>query len=173
VERLWAPWRHAYVTSADAESSGCIFCNTSEPGRDELVLFRGSTCYVILNLYPYNSGHLMVVPNRHLPSLQVTTVEERDELMTLTRRAEMALTEAYRPQGINIGINLGRPAGAGVLDHLHVHAVPRWNGDTNFMTVVGDTRVLPEDLQTTRKRLQPIFERLAHETTTVSPSIDR
>jgi ATP adenylyltransferase len=173
VERLWAPWRHAYVTSANAESSGCIFCNTSEPGRDELVLFRGSTCYVILNLYPYNSGHLMVVPNRHLPSLEVTTVEERDELMTLTRRAEMALTEAYRPQGINIGINLGRPAGAGVLDHLHVHAVPRWNGDTNFMTVVGDTRVLPEDLQTSRKRLQPIFERLSHEPTNGSRSIKR
>jgi ATP adenylyltransferase len=153
------------VTSAN-ESSGCIFCDTSEPGRDDLVLFRGSTCYVILNLYPYNSGHLMVVPNRHIPSLQVTTDAERGELMTLTRRAEMALTEAYRPQGINIGINLGRPAGAGVLDHLHVHAVPRWNGDTNFMTVVGDTRVLPEDLQTSRKRLQPIFERLSHETTT-------
>jgi len=165
VERLWAPWRHAYVTSAN-ESSGCIFCDTSEPGRDDLVLFRGYTCYVILNLYPYNSGHLMVVPNRHIPSLQVTTDAERGELMTLTRRAEMALTEAYRPQGINIGINLGRPAGAGVLDHLHVHAVPRWNGDTNFMTVVGDTRVLPEDLQTSRKRLQPIFERLSHETTT-------
>jgi ATP adenylyltransferase len=173
VERLWAPWRHAYVTSANAESSGCIFCNTSEPGRDELVVFRGSTCYVILNLYPYNSGHLMVVPRRHIPSLQVTTAEERDELMTLTRRAEMALTEAYRPQGINIGINLGRPAGAGVLDHLHVHAVPRWNGDTNFMTVVGDTRVLPEDLQATRTRLQPIFERLAHETTKPRPDDNR
>ncbi len=136
------------------------------------MLFRGVTCYVILNLYPYNNGHLMVVPNRHIASLQATTAEEREELMTLTRRAEIALTEAYNPQGINMGINLGRPAGAGILDHLHVHAVPRWNGDTNFMTVIGDTRVLPEDLQASKQRLQPIFERLAtHEDTKTRGSI--
>ena len=103
----------------------------------------------------------MVVPNRHLPSLAATTAEERDELMALTRDAEIALNEAYAPQGINIGINLGRPAGAGVLDHLHVHAVPRWNGDTNFMTVIGETRVLPEDLAASKQRLRPIFERLS------------
>jgi ATP adenylyltransferase len=138
------------VTSASGEPSGCIFCHTDAPGRDDLILYRGRTCYVILNLYPYNNGHLMVVPNRHLASLQATTAEERDELMHLTRHAEIALMEAYTPQGINIGINLGRPAGAGVLDHLHVHAVPRWNGDTNFMTVIGDTRVLPEDLQASK-----------------------
>jgi ATP adenylyltransferase len=166
MERLWSPWRAAYVTSASGQPSGCVFCDTSQPGRDALLLVRGRTCYVILNLYPYNNGHLMVVPNRHVASLQATTVEERDELMALTRIAEMALTEAYAPQGINMGINLGRPAGAGVLDHLHVHALPRWNGDTNFMTVIGETRVLPEDLATTKKRLQPIFERLSqHEIT--------
>jgi ATP adenylyltransferase len=149
------------MTSASDKPSGCIFCDLNAPGRDELILFSGRNCYVILNLYPYNNGHLMVVPNRHVASLQATTADEREELMELTRIAEMALTEAYTPQGINLGINLGRPAGAGVLDHLHVHAVPRWNGDTNFMTVIGETRVLPEDLGETKKRLQPIFERLS------------
>jgi ATP adenylyltransferase len=153
------------VTSASGKPSGCIFCDLNGPGRDELILFSGRTCYVILNLYPYNNGHLMVVPNRHVASLQATTAGEREELMELTRIAEMALTEAYTPQGINLGINLGRPAGAGVLDHLHIHAVPRWNGDTNFMTVIGETRVLPEDLVETKKRLQPIFERLSHHET--------
>jgi ATP adenylyltransferase len=149
------------VTRASGENLDCIFCHTSEPGRDELILARGRVSFVILNLYPYNSGHLMVVPDRHVPSLAQTTAEERAELMMFTRRAEMALTEAYTPQGLNVGINLGRPAGAGVLDHLHVHLVPRWNGDTNFMTVVGDVRVLPEDLPTSAARLRPIFERLA------------
>src|SRR5438046_2706771 len=123
----------------------------------------GRLCYVILNLYPYNNGHLMVVPERHVATLEASTPDERLELMRLTRHAEMALTEAYAPQGINIGINLGRPAGAGIVDHLHVHLVPRWNGDTNFMTVIGDTRVLPEGLQDTKKRLQPIFARLARD----------
>jgi ATP adenylyltransferase len=102
----------------------------------------------------------MVVPNRHVATLAATTAEERDELMRLTRHAEIALTEAYQPHGMNVGINLGRPAGAGVVDHLHVHVVPRWNGDTNFMSTIGNVRVLPEDLATTKKRLQPIFERL-------------
>jgi ATP adenylyltransferase len=149
------------VTSASAIDNACIFCNLNEPGRDELILVRGRVSFVILNLYPYNNGHLMVVPNRHVPSLAATTGDEQAELMRLTRHAEMALTEAYQPQGINVGINLGRPAGAGVLDHLHVHLVPRWNGDTNFMTVIGDVRVLPEDMATTAKKLRPIFERLA------------
>jgi ATP adenylyltransferase len=161
MERLWSPWRLAYVTSATGETSGCIFCNTTEPGREDLILIRGQSSFVILNLYPYNSGHLMVVPNRHVPTLHASTGDELAELMRLTRHAEMALAEAYKPQGINIGINLGRPAGAGVLDHLHVHVVPRWNGDTNFMTVTAETRVLPESLAATRERLKPIFERLA------------
>ena len=141
----------------------CIFCNISGPGRADLILFRGRVSFVILNLYPYNNGHLMVVPNRHVATLAATTAVEQAELMRLTRHAEIALTEAYTPQGINIGVNLGRPAGAGVLDHLHVHVVPRWNGDTNFMTVVGNVRVLPEDLGTTAAKLRPIFERLSAE----------
>jgi ATP adenylyltransferase len=151
------------VTGSSGGGTDCIFCTPSEPGRGELILARGRVSFVILNLYPYNNGHLMVVPNRHVPSLAATTGDEQAELMRLTRHAEIALTEAYKPQGINIGINLGRPAGAGILDHLHVHLVPRWNGDTNFMTVIGDVRVLPEDLGTTAAKLRPIFERLAHE----------
>jgi ATP adenylyltransferase len=148
--------------TARGDDEGCIFC---EQGglNDDLIVFRGATCFVILNLYPYNNGHLMVVPKRHLADLASTTAEERAELMALSRLAELALGEAYHPQGINVGINLGRPAGAGVLDHLHLHMVPRWNGDTNFMSVVGNTRVLPEDLAAAAARLRPIFERLARE----------
>jgi ATP adenylyltransferase len=160
MERIWAPWRLAYVTSASTGITDCIFCDASELGRDELVLVRGRVSYVILNLYPYNNGHVMVALNRHVATLASTTGDEQAELMRFTRHAEIALTEAYAPQGINIGVNLGRPAGAGVLDHLHVHLVPRWNGDTNFMTVVGNVRVLPETLDETAKRLRPIFERL-------------
>jgi ATP adenylyltransferase len=117
----------------------------------------------MLNLYPYNNGHVMVVPNRHIGSLAEASRRELSELMTLTRRAEIALTEAYRPHGMNMGINLGRPAGAGLPGHLHIHLVPRWEGDTNFMTVVGSTRVVPEEPPQTLKRLTPIFARLAEE----------
>jgi ATP adenylyltransferase len=163
MERLWAPWRSAYVTSSGASSTECIFCRTSESDRPELVIVRGRVCFVVLNLYPYNNGHLMVVPNRHAPNLAMLSEDEQTELMRLTRHAEIALTEAYAPHGINVGINLGKAAGAGVLDHLHVHLVPRWNGDTNFMTAIGETRVLPEDLNASAAKLRPIFERLAKE----------
>jgi ATP adenylyltransferase len=163
MERLWSPWRLAYVTGT-ASATGCVFCeaNGSSPdaARDALVLVRGRLSYVILNLYPYNSGHLMVAPNRHFGSLAGATVEELAEMMRFTRDAEVALTEAYQPHGINVGINLGRPAGAGIVDHIHIHLVPRWTGDTNFMSVVGCTRVLPEDLGDSARRLRPIFERL-------------
>jgi len=151
------------VTGSSGANPDCIFCATSEAGRDELILVRGRLCYVILNKYPYNNGHVMVAPARHVANLATMTGDEQVELMRLTRHAEMAITEAYTPQGINVGINLGRPAGAGVLDHLHVHLVPRWNGDTNFMTVVGNVRVLPEDLSATAAKLRPIFERLARD----------
>jgi len=127
------------------------------------VLVRGRVSYVILNLYPYNNGHLMVAPNRHIGSLAAATPEELSEMMQFTRDAEVALSEAYNPEGINAGLNLGRPAGAGIIDHIHIHLVPRWTGDTNFMSVVGNTRVLPEDLGGTAKRLRPIFERLNRE----------
>jgi ATP adenylyltransferase len=163
MDRLWSPWRLAYVTGS-GRATGCIFCDASsrcaDLAQEALVLVRGRDCYVILNLFPYNNGHLMVVPKRHIGSLAAATPEELDEMMRLTRDAEVALTEAYVPQGINVGINLGRAAGAGILDHVHVHLVPRWVGDTNFMPVIGNTRVLPEDLSATADRLRPIFERL-------------
>jgi ATP adenylyltransferase len=124
------------------------------------VLARRPLSFAVLNLYPYNNGHLMIVPNRHVSSLAALSPDELTEIMMLTRDAEVALDEAYSPEGINVGINLGRPAGAGIVDHVHVHLVPRWNGDTNFMSVFGHTRVLPEDLNATATRLRPIFERL-------------
>jgi ATP adenylyltransferase len=149
------------VTGTDSVR-GCIFCEADgQPRQNDLILIRGRVSYVILNLYPYNNGHLMVVPNRHVATLAAMTADELSEAMRLTRRAEIALTEAYRPQGINVGINLGKPAGAGVADHLHIHLVPRWTGDTNFMSVVGNVRVMPEELGETAKRLRPIFARLA------------
>ena len=147
--------------SGAGETGGCVFCDALAGGVDEpLVLFRGRTCFIILNLYPYNNGHLMVVPNRHVATLTDAAPVELAELMALTRHAEIALAEAYRPQGLNVGMNLGRPAGAGIADHLHVHVVPRWSGDTNFMSVLGNVRVLPEELAETAARLKPIFERL-------------
>jgi len=163
MERLWAPWRLAYVAGASGDAPPCIFCHTSDKDRADLIVARGRLSFVILNLYPYNNGHLMVVPTRHVPNLAAMNAEELAELMRYTRWSEMALNEAYKPQGINVGINLGRPAGAGVADHLHVHLVPRWSGDTNFMTVVGNVRVLPESLDATRARLVPIFERLSRD----------
>jgi len=161
VDRLWSPWRLEYVSST-GEAHGCVFCEAQTGGEGAaLVLYRARHAFVILNLFPYNSGHLMVVPNRHIATLASATHDERCELMDLTRVAEQALTEVYRPQGLNVGMNLGRSAGAGIVDHMHVHVVPRWNGDTNFMTVVGDTRVLPEDIGETARRLREAFGRLA------------
>ncbi len=150
-------------------AAGCIFCDAASsqldgpPGNNDLVLIRGRASYVILNRYPYNNGHLMVVTNRHVATLGAATPDELADLMRLMLHAEIALFEAYTPQGINIGINLGRPAGAGIVDHLHVHLVPRWTGDTSFMSVVGNVRVLPEELNQTAERLRPIFERLSLE----------
>jgi ATP adenylyltransferase len=160
LEHLWSPWRLAYITGG-ASAEGCVFCNAlSDPAAQALVVFRGTACFVILNLFPYNNGHLMVIPNRHIASLTAATSAELSELIELTRVAEAAVTEVYAPHGLNMGINLGKPAGAGILDHVHMHVVPRWNGDTNFMTVVGRTRVLPEELPVTAEKLRPVFARL-------------
>ena len=152
-------------SAASASARECVFCaavaGRPSSGGASLVVARADTCFVILNLYPYNNGHVMVVPNRHIAALAEASVTELGELMTMAQRAEIALTEAYRPQGMNLGINLGRSAGAGLPDHLHLHVVPRWAGDTNFMTVVGTTRVVPETPSQTLERLVPIFDRLA------------
>jgi ATP adenylyltransferase len=165
-DRLFTPWRLAYVAGASGAPPHCIFCDAcaSNAGDHEpLILIRRPLTFAILNKFPYNNGHLLVVTNRHVPNLAEATDRERLELVELTRHAEMALTEAYAPHGINVGINLGRTAGAGIVDHLHVHLVPRWNGDTSFISVIGNTRVLPEELPQTAARLRPIFERLARE----------
>ena len=139
-----------------------MFCHASDSSHpDPLVVFRGDLAYIILNLYPYNNGHLMVVPYRHESTLAGLTREEMNAVGELTQLSERALREAYQLEGINVGVNLGSPAGAGIEEHVHLHLVPRWNGDTNFMTVVGQTRVLPEEIASTAARLRPIFERLA------------
>jgi ATP adenylyltransferase len=157
MERLWSPWRLDYVTGSKADV-GCVFCTEQAlPDSDSLIVHHGSQCYVILNRYPYNPGHVMVLPKRHVPALADLSGEELHELADLTRLAESALVTAYRPQGINVGINLGVASGAGIREHLHVHLVPRWSGDTNFISVVGNTRVLPEDLQQSVARMRPVF----------------
>jgi len=161
MERIWSPWRHAYVTKSDPEPS-CVFCTARTSGDGpELIVHQGTLAYVILNKFPYNAGHLMVVPHRHVAQLALLGRDELTEMALLTQLSERALQAAFAPQGINVGMNLGRPAGAGIVDHLHIHLVPRWNGDTNFMTVVGEVRVLPEELPATARRLRPIFEQLA------------
>jgi ATP adenylyltransferase len=149
------------VTKSDPDQE-CVFCvaQSIDEGR-ELIVHEGQLAYVILNKFPYNAGHLMVVPQRHAASLALLTRDELNEMALLTQLSERVLTEAFTPQGINVGMNLGRPAGAGIVDHLHIHLVPRWNGDTNFMTVVGEVRVLPEELPATAERLRPLFKRLA------------
>lgn len=160
MERLWSPWRLKYVSST-GQPCACVFCEAQEHrGSDSLVVHRGTTTFVVLNLFPYNSGHLLIVPNRHIATLASASRDELCEMMDLTRVAEQALTDVYAPQGLNVGMNLGRSAGAGIADHMHIHVVPRWNGDTNFMTVVGEVRVLPEDLTQAVERLRPAFARL-------------
>lgn len=164
MRHLLAPWRLSYLTKANAtRDTWCVFCDAVTGQKPSpLTLHCGDRCFVILNKYPYSNGHLMVVPRRHIGRLLEAVPDELTELMALTRTAEMALSEAYAPDGLNIGINLGRPAGAGIVGHLHIHVVPRWDGDTNFMTVTADTRVVPEEPAQTVERLRPIFLRLAH-----------
>lgn len=146
------------MTEASGPTAGCIFCEALARGDDEpLLIYRGARAFVILNKFPYNNGHLMVVANRHIGRLAGLDRAELAEIMALTQAAERALDAAYRPHAYNVGLNLGKPAGAGVLDHLHLHVVPRWDGDTNFMSVVGDTRVLPEELPATVERLRAAF----------------
>ncbi len=146
--------------TASSERSGCVLCDAATGAAADLVLVRGTRAYVVLNLYPYNNGHLMVVPNRHVSTLGALTKDELSEMMRFAQDAEAALSDAYQPHGINVGVNLGRAAGAGIADHVHIHLVPRWNGDTSFMSVIGEVRVLPEDLAATSTRLRPRFERL-------------
>jgi ATP adenylyltransferase len=157
-QRLWAPWRLKYVQGERADE-GCIFCLAAEPGEDErrLVLRRGERCFVMLNAFPYNSGHLMVAPRRHVASVEQLDGDELLELMRLTQQALGAVRGEYGPDGFNLGVNEGKIAGAGFADHVHLHVVPRWAADSNFMAVTADTRVLPQSLEDTYAALKPRF----------------
>ena len=161
MDRLWSPWRAKYIaTGVDSQADSCVFCRmTRESDSDEanLVLHRGTNAFVALNLYPYITGHMLVVPYQHLGDLDSSSKEITDEVMDLTKRAETALRKVYSPSGFNIGMNLGAAGGAGIVDHIHLHILPRWTGDTNFMTSVAETRVIPEDLNTTYNKLRGQF----------------
>ena len=158
MDYLWTPWRYRYVTST-GDPGECVLCAAGQAtsDREVLVVHRASRNFVILNRYPYTSGHIMVVPYEHVSSLEELPDEALVEMIRLAREAEKHLRALYRPDGLNFGINLGKSAGAGIAGHLHLHALPRWTGDTNFMTVTGETRVLPESLEVTWERLSQAF----------------
>jgi ATP adenylyltransferase len=163
VDRLWSPWRYQYLNSDPAgekRSGECVFCDLlsdPRPDAEKLILYHGDFNFVVLNLFPYTSGHLMIVPFEHKALLTETTLEHLHEMMDLTRRAQAALSSVYKPDGFNVGMNLGSAAGAGVAGHIHMHVLPRWIGDANFVTTVGETRVLPESLDQTFQKLKPAF----------------
>ena len=160
MKSIYAPWRMAYIKSGKA--AGCVFCRVSL--RDEsYVLLDGKTAFVMMNAYPYTNGHLMIIPFRHLSRLEDLDQEERLEIFSLLDFSVRVLKEALNPDGFNIGINLGRAAGAGIDDHLHIHVVPRWNGDTNFMSVVGDIRVIPDDILKSCEELKGYFSKYRQE----------
>jgi ATP adenylyltransferase len=155
MDRLWTPWRYRYVSSA-SPTGGCIFCEkaASSDDRGNYIVLRAERNFLILNLYPYTSGHLMIAPYEHIATLGEASQETLHEMMGLTARAEKALGQLYRPDGFNIGMNVGESAGAGVAGHIHMHVLPRWTGDGSFMTTVAETRVLPETLDTTYERVK-------------------
>lgn len=165
MDVLWSPWRYDYIKSGEnsppADSTGCVFCDIlagSATDEEKFILHRGRLNFVILNIYPYITGHLMVIPYEHLQDIDRASKPTTDELMDLTKRCQTALREVYRPNGFNIGMNLGKAAGAGVAGHLHQHIMPRWFGDVNFITSIGETRTIPEDLQTTYEKLRDKFD---------------
>jgi len=157
MDHLWSPWRYQYVTTAE-QATDCIFCTLPAQHRDHenYIVYRGRLNFVILNRYPYTSGHLMVVPFEHAATLGAVAAETMMEMILLVRQAEGHLRVLYKPDGLNMGINVGRAAGAGVAGHIHMHALPRWVADANFMTSVGETRVLPEDLEVTYEKLSAV-----------------
>lgn len=159
MKNLWTPWRRAYVTAASEPAAACVFCEAFARREEEasLVVHNAARTFILMNLYPYNSGHLMIAPHEHLGSLQALPAEVLTELMQQARLAEKVLTERYHPHGFNLGMNLGRVSGAGVPNHIHLHVVPRWEGDTNFMSVLAEVRVIPEDLQQAARELRELF----------------
>lgn len=160
METMFAPWRMEYLVGK--KQDGCVFCKCSTR-CDDYIVFEGKTCFVMLNRYPYVGGHLMIIPSRHLGNISELTLEERTEMFDLLDASVKVLKEAMDPHGFNIGMNLGKAAGAGIAEHVHIHVIPRWDGDTNFMSVVGNVRVIPEDLVTTAAKLAPLFKKYSQE----------
>lgn len=158
MDYLWSPWRYQYISTAD-RNTGCIFCQKAQENRDEenLVVWRGMRNFVLLNLYPYTTGHLMVAPYEHVATLAGAAVATAGEMMRIVRIAEKHLRNIYRPEGLNVGMNIGKAAGAGIADHIHMHVLPRWTADANFMTTVGETRIIPEELRVTYQKLSRAF----------------
>jgi ATP adenylyltransferase len=158
MDILWSPWRYDYITRGEnTQKASCVFCgilNNSASDEENFILKRAEFNFVILNIYPYTSGHLMVVPYDHLADLDSTAKNTSDEMMDLTKTAQAAISEVYSPDGVNLGMNIGKAAGAGVDGHIHMHVLPRWVGDVNFMTAIGQTRTIPETLQTTYEKLK-------------------
>jgi len=162
TDRLWAPWRMEFIRNVDGDT-GCFLCRAASAGddRESAVVRRGKTCLCVLNLFPYNNGHLLISPFRHEGRLEALTEAERNEVMSLTLEAKLALDRLVEPHGYNIGINLGRTAGAGLVEHFHLHVVPRWSGDVNFMTTVGSTKVIPQALEEMWTLLRKEWDRVA------------
>jgi len=161
MDYLWTPWRYSYITTADTSSDGgaCVFCGLLSFGDDEksLIVHRAEYNFVVLNAFPYTSGHSLIVPYQHVDRLHKLPQAASVEMMDLARHLESAFIDLYRPDGVNIGMNIGKAAGAGIAGHIHMHALPRWVADSNFMTVIGETRILPESLETTWQRLKAKF----------------
>ena len=161
MKQLWAPWRMPYLRGENPKVDGCMFCEKLKSAdAEEHILYRGVRCFVVLNRFPYSNGHMMVVPYRHTERLEELDDETSLELMQLVRHSLTFLREAYHPDGFNVGVNEGSAAGAGVAEHVHLHIVPRWRGDANYMTVIGETRVIPESLDDTYATFRPYFDAL-------------
>lgn len=158
MDYLWSPWRYQYITNTKP-LPGCIFCRLPQADQDETnyIIYRGQYSFIILNIYPYMTGHLLIIPFVHVALLSELSKEISDEMMDLAKRCQMAILQEYKPQGFNLGMNLGQSAGAGVAEHIHLHILPRWVGDINFTTTISETRVLPETLDSTYQRLKPYF----------------
>jgi len=163
MKRIWSPWRFEYITGA--KPANCIFCQLPKEQNDEanLLLYRGALCYIMLNRYPYTNGHLMVIPYQHQDSPLLLATEVLTEIMLLNNLCLTALSEVMHPDGFNVGMNLGKAAGAGIKEHIHLHIVPRWTGDSNFMPVIGETRVINQSLEESYASLAPVMHRLSHE----------
>jgi ATP adenylyltransferase len=159
MNRIWSPWRYQYVQKTSAEES-CIFCRMAAEHNDDsnFIVFRGSCNFIVLNLFPYTVGHMLIVPYDHVDSLECASQDTLEEMILLARQTERHLRAVYKPAGLNIGLNLGEAAGAGIAGHIHMHVLPRWTGDANFMTTIAETRVLPEELPVTYRKLKDAFE---------------